>query len=262
MPSLIGLLLAVCLSLALLGWGVERTRRKRACMQEAACLQARESVLRLLRLAISDQRAIALTLFGHAESGLPAGAALTGLAQQLLSLANEMADETESADAPRRLSEEVLGLLPAVEFAVAQVASHLGPSRRAWRIDPALEQAHLLADRRALNQVLVNVLTAAASATRNGDWIELSAQADPSGLLLVVQDEGVGLPLPRAAAGASGGRSAETRGIGMRLTLARSLMQAHGGSLAVESAERVGTRVQLAFPASRLPVACTNRHAA
>ena len=262
MPTPIDLLLVLCLFLVLLGWGFERARRRRAGAREAASLQAREAVLRLLRLAISDQRAIALTLFGHAESGLPAGPALTGLAQQLLDLANEMADETESADAPRHLSEEVLGLLPAVEFAVAQVASHLGPSRRAWRIDPALEQAQLLVDRRALNQVLVNVLTAAASATRNGDWIELSAQADPSGLMLVVQDEGVGLPLPRVSGGASGADRSETRGIGMRLTLARSLMQAHGGSLAVESAERVGTRVRLAFPASRLPFACLSRQAA
>ena len=257
MPITLDLLLAVCVVLLLAGWVAERSRRRQATTRAAASWHARETVLRLLRLAVSDQRAIALTLFGHADSGLPAGAALTGLAQQLLDLANEITDQTESADAPRHLTEEVLPLLPAVEFAVAQVISHLGPSRRAWRIDPAMQQTELLADRRALNQVLVNVLTAAASATRNGDWIELSAQASPSGLLLVVQDEGVGLPLPRA-----GVDHGETRGIGMRLTLARSLMQAHGGSLAVESAERVGTRVQLAFPASRLPAVGAARQAA
>ncbi len=260
MPSSL-LILVVCLSLALLGWALERRRCSMASARAAACWHSRETVLRLLRLAVSDQRAIALTLFGHAESGLPAGPALTGLAQQLLDLANEITEQTETDDGPRHLSEEVLGLLAAVEFAVAQVTSHLGPSRRAWRIDPALEQTELLADRRALNQVLVNVLTAAASATRNGDWIELSAQASASGLLLVVQDEGVGLPLPQS--GGAGADRGEARGIGMRLTLARSLMQAHGGSLAVESAERVGTRVQLAFPASRLPASCgSSRQAA
>ena len=130
-----------------------------------------------------------------------------------------------------------------VEFAVAQVSAHLGPGRRAWRIDPAFGPARLPADRRALNQVLVSVLTAAAAATRDGDWIELSLRQEAEGAVITVQDEGVGLPVAQHHA-----RQEDSRGIGLRLTLARSLMQAHGGSLTVQSAERVGTRVRLWFP--------------
>ncbi len=238
-PCILGLAWAV--------WARERARRQQAEQAAAALRTAQQSTLRLLRLSTGDQRNLALTLIGHAESLQPADPALTGLARCLLEMSDTLVAQTEDADGPRYITDETVALLPAVEFALDQLSAHLGPARRAWRIDPALADTHLLADRRALNQVLVSVLTAAATSTRDGDWIEISLQQEAAETALVVQDEGVGLPV------AAGGRHpGESRGIGLRLTLARSLMQAHGGSLTVQSAERVGTRVRLGFPATRL----------
>ena len=137
--------------------------------------------------------------------------------------------------------------MPVILFAAEQVAAYLGPGRRAWRLDPAFTRIRLRADRRALNQVLVNVLSGAAASTRNGDWIDLTAERTADRFTILVQDEGVGLPVARSEA-----HCREGRGIGLRLTLARSLMQAHGGSLIVDSVERVGTRVRLELPIDRL----------
>jgi signal transduction histidine kinase len=224
----------------------ERIRRRRAEQDASRHRTAREATIRLLRLATGDQRAMALTLLGHAQTGHPSDAALTGLARRLLDLAENIGAETDEPQTSRYLDEELLDLAPVVEFAVAQIGAQLGPARRAWKIDPALSGQHLLADRRALNQVLVNVLAGAVAATRDGDWIEISLREGPEGVSLVVQDEGVGLPV------AADERQQEGRGIGLRLTLARSLMQAHGGALSVVSAERVGTQVKLSFPSERL----------
>jgi len=224
----------------------ERARRRLAEAEASAQRQSRDATLRLLRLATGDQRTVALTLFGHAQNSVPEDSALTGLARRLLDLSEDLAERTEQPEATRYLQEDVLEMGPVVAFAVAQVTAQLGPSERAWRIDPAVQDLRLLADRRALNQILVNVLSGAAATTRGGDWIEIAVQDGPDGVLLAVQDEGVGLPV---AADADPG---ESRGIGLGLTLARSLMQAHGGGLNVVSAERVGTRVELAFPAQRV----------
>jgi signal transduction histidine kinase len=206
-----------------------------------------EATIRLLRLAASDQRSVALALFGHAQSAQPPDGALSGLARRLLDLSEDLTEQTETPAAPRRLDEEDILLMPVIEFAMAQVAASLGPGRRAWRLGPAIAPVRLRADRRAMNQVLVNVLTGAAAATRHDDWIELSGEPGADGWSLVVQDEGVGLPVA-----ANDVHRTDSRGIGLRLTLARSLMQAHGGTLTVESAERVGTRVRLGFPAERI----------
>jgi signal transduction histidine kinase len=225
----------------------ERARRVRAEHDANGLRQRQETTLRLLRLSTGDQRNLALTLFGHAESAQPPDAALSGLARRLLDMSEDLVEQTEMPDAPRYLSEETVKLMPVVEFAMAQVASHLGPSRRAWRADPAFDGIWLQADRRALNQVLVNVLSNAAAATRDGDWIEISALRAGETWCMVVQDEGIGLPM-----GQADDRPEQSRGIGLRLTLARSLMIAHDGSLMVETAEGVGTRVCLCFPATRL----------
>jgi signal transduction histidine kinase len=225
---------------------VREVWRRRGMERYCATLQSgRESTIRLLRLAASDQRSVALALFGYAQASQPPDAELTGLARRLLDMSEDLAQQTDSPGALRHLREEEVQVLSVVEFAMAQVASHLGPGRRAWRLSPELADLRIKADRRAVNQVLVNVLSGAAAATRNGDWIEVAADRDEEGVCLVVQDEGIGLP-----ESANDPRS-ESRGIGLRLTLARSLMQAHGGTLTVESAERVGTRVRLCFPAER-----------
>ena len=204
--------------------------------------------MRLLRLSSADQRNLALTLFGPAEAQ-PADTRLAALARRVLDMSESLAEQVETPDAPRYLAPEDVPFMPLVRFAVSQVMAHLGPSRRAWRIDPNFERMRLFVDRRALNQVLVHVLSNAVASTRDGDWIEISAESDAGEWSIIVQDEGIGLPTAE-----SGVCQDESRGIGLRLTLARSLMMAHGGKLVVESAVQVGTRVRLA-----LPLACVNQ---
>jgi signal transduction histidine kinase len=230
--------------LVLAGWAREQARRRDAERTAGILREAASSSLRLVRLAASEQRTLALTLIGHAQAGDRRDSALAGLARRLLDMSDTLAAETEVPEAPRRLDREEFELGPQVQFALEQVTAHLGPGLRTWRIDAAVGETRLRADRRALNQVLVSVLSGAASATRDGDWIEVSVQEADGKICILIEDEGVGLPL------VAGGHPGESRGIGMRLTLARSLMQAHGGALLVESAERVGTRVRLSFPAS------------
>ncbi len=242
-------ILLLCLAAgAAAAWQRARACAGRAQAAAQAALNTHQATLRLLRLSASDQRNLALTLCGHAETMRPCDSALTGLARRLLDMSEDLAQQVEAPDAPRYLALEDVPLMPTLRFAVSQVAAQLGPSRRAWRIDEAFEHTRLLADRRALNQVLVHVLTNAAASTRDGDWIELSAEPASDGFSITVQDEGIGLPIAQ-----SGPAREESRGIGLRLTLARSLMAAHGGKLVVESTEQVGTRVRLVLPMACVP---------
>ena len=123
-------------------------------------------------------------------------------------------------------------LTPVLEFAVAQIAAGLGPGRRAWRIDSIAEGTVVFADRRALNQILVTVLSSAAASTREGDWIDVGLQTTDHDWQLHVEDEGTG----RAVGHGNAADGSENRGLGYGLSLARSLMQAHGGRLEVQSA--------------------------
>ena len=98
----------------------------------------------------------------------------------------------------------------------------------------------------------------AARLSRDQDWIDIRADIRAGdaedGLAIVIEDEGDGLP-PGIDLGIDLGAPAEhpaSRGVGLGLALARTLMQAHGGALTVQSTSQVGSRVVLTFPADCL----------
>lgn len=227
--------------------------RDRARVSEAA-------TLRVLRLSVTDLRADAMRLCGHAEQlGHMAAAesqapspdltCILSLAGQILMLADDMQDHAVSGASTRRLELESLPLAPVIADAIEAVDATLGPSERHWRVAKEVAGCTLMADRRAINQILSRVLSNAARHSRHGDWIDIGVERRGTGLALVIEDEGAGLTAPRRGSPAT---SPDNRGLGLGLVLARVLMEAHGGLMAVESAARVGTKVSLSFPPDRV----------
>lgn len=206
---------------------------------------------RPLRLAASDMRGPALALLGHAQhlvaeaAGGEHARAVAAIAEQFLELADDLEDQATPTDECRTLAAEPVALAALVEDVVAAVGALLVPGGRHFRIAPSLAGIGLAADRRALSLILSRVFTRAARSTRDGDWIDVGAERHSGVFALVVADEGASLARLPA-------RAADRRGLGLGLALARSLMEAHGGTLSLESLPRVGTRVTLRFPAERL----------
>ncbi len=247
--------LAVCVSLA---GRIGRLRHDlgRAQAMRDTAQGAEQTATRLLRLAANELRGIGMTLHGHADrlaapgEGANITAHAIGLAAssaQILGLADELQDHTLPDVGTQSLREELVDPGEALNAAVAATALALDPGRRHWRVVPA-QGIHLWADRRALRHVLSRVLGDAARNTRQDDSIDLIVQPHADGLCLVVEDEGTGLANPEPGTAAP----RDSRGIGLRLALARALMLAHGGRLEVEATAQVGTRVRLVFPAARV----------
>jgi len=240
------LLLVLAPALAALVWQARASRA--LAVRLAGADAARADLIRLARMTASDLRGPALSLLGHSEqAGAELRPSLVGVCRYLLDLAEALLDQTEAPATARRLREEEVQVDPLVDFVVAQVAGQLGPGRRVWRLGDELHTMALHADRRALHQVLLRVMTGAALSTSDGDWIDVSAAVVAGRWQLAVLDEGAGLPMSRTA-----GSGPETRGLGVGLSLARQLMQAHGGELALESTARVGTRAIVSLPMDRL----------
>jgi signal transduction histidine kinase len=232
-----------------------RVRLAEALTDRDAAASMASATARLLRLAAGDFRAPALALLSHAEQlrrGCPDparhGKAIMAIAEQVLEVTDTLQDHVLPGSRPPVLRKESLCVGEVLADAIAAVNAALEPGCRHWRVSPDLDGRQLLADRRALNQVLLRVLTNAARLSRHDDWIDISCIATPCGLTLVIADEGnglVGLDPPRSPA------QPDNRGLGLGLSLARALMTAHGGTLTVESTARVGARVALHFPIER-----------
>ena len=210
-----------------------------ATRERDQALAAEAAAKRLTRVWAADVRAGMMALQGHAEQCTARCAEpslRTGLAsilRELVLLTDDLQDQIAPDAEAHRLCPEQIPLEPAVRDAIAAVATALAPGQRQW-------------------QVLQRVLGNAARHSRTGDWIEVGLETGEGSLALVVEDEGTGLCAPDRPAPPG---QPESRGLGLGLALARRLMEAHGGSLAMQTVARVGTRVVLRFPAERVVAA-------
>jgi signal transduction histidine kinase len=114
------------------------------------------------------------------------------------------------------------------------------------------------ADTRRLRQVWINLFSNAVKFTPEGGWVEVVVEWQPGGGIAVrVSDSGIGIaeediervqqPFSQVASALSRGHE----GTGLGLSLSRSLIELHGGSLDLDSRLGEGTTVTVSLPAER-----------
>jgi signal transduction histidine kinase len=119
-------------------------------------------------------------------------------------------------------------------------------------IDPDAQT--ILADRTALEQILINLIENALRHTGEGGQVTIQTLRETDGVSLIVSDTGSGIPpehLPRIFERfyrADSGRSREAGGTGLGLAIVRHLVEAHGGMVRAESVVGAGTTIRIFFP--------------
>ncbi|MGD8821075.1 MAG: ATP-binding protein, partial [Anaerolineae bacterium] len=113
------------------------------------------------------------------------------------------------------------------------------------------------ADSDRIEQVLVNLLDNAIKYSQPGGTVAITVQGElDQSVMVQVQDEGIGIPaedLTRIGERfyrADKARSRAAGGSGLGLAIARALIEAHGGTLWIESQEGQGTTVHFRLPAA------------
>jgi len=114
------------------------------------------------------------------------------------------------------------------------------------------------ADERRLKQALFNLISNAIKFTPSGGSVRLDARLDDGDLILGVTDTGVGIPaadhervFEKFERGSPYSRES---GAGLGLSLVKSLIELHGGSIAIASEPGSGTTILCRLPARlRLP---------
>lgn len=105
-------------------------------------------------------------------------------------------------------------------------------------------------DRRRFGQVVANLVTNALDAVEPGGEVLVAADCDQGALRLVVSDNGPGMDAATLQRVQAPFVTTKAHGTGLGLPLARRLVEAHGGTLLLESRPGGGTRATVTLPVS------------
>ena len=175
---------------------------------------------------------------------------LDGLLDDVLLLARAEAGALEGRRRPVDL-----GALAGEAVGDAEPAARAG----GVQLETALpdEPVTLQGDAGQLRRVLDNLLSNAVKYSPAGGPVTVRLRADGPTAILEVGDRGIGIPAAEVEHlftrfyRASTVRDGEIRGSGLGLSISRSIVAAHEGTIAIESEDGAGTTVRVRLPLTR-----------
>lgn len=166
------------------------------------------------------------------------------------------------------LDEEYLDMAALVQERVHHVEAAAATAGVALRLTTPVPSLGLIADRHMVKQVLRNLLSNAIKFTPAHGSVTVSlASAVDGRVALTIADTGIGMApedIPRALDRffqLDGTLARQYDGTGLGLSLAKALVEKHGGTLEITSALGRGTTVEVWFPAERVAAWETEREA-
>lgn len=103
-------------------------------------------------------------------------------------------------------------------------------------------------DREQMQQALLNLVRNAVEATPPGGSVTVTCTRTPSGVAMEVRDSGRGIPDKEIAQIFNLYFTTKDNGTGMGLSIANQIVQAHGGTIQVESTEGCGSSFTIQLP--------------
>ncbi|CAN5860614.1 hypothetical protein BH11GEM1_BH11GEM1_21430 [soil metagenome] len=118
-------------------------------------------------------------------------------------------------------------------------------------VEPVDESIRVTGDRDRLLQALDNLLSNAVKFTQSGGLVTLSATANEQDVCLVVRDTGPGMTAEQQANLFTQfwqARRGDRRGVGLGLTIVKGIVDAHEGTITVESEPARGSVFRIRMP--------------
>ncbi|HUO93098.1 MAG TPA: HAMP domain-containing sensor histidine kinase, partial [Rhizomicrobium sp.] len=172
----------------------------------------------------------------------------------LLELINGILDMSKIEAGKFELSEEVFDLNAVAEAAVRFLKLPAERAGVALKTAIAQDTSFIFADKRAVKQILVNLLSNGVKFTPRGGEVCVRSRLDATGVEIAVVDTGVGIPekdlirLGQPFEQVDGEHTRKKEGTGLGLSLVKALAAMHGGEAAIQSALGVGTTVKVRLP--------------
>ena len=175
---------------------------------------------------------------------------LTQLINNILDFSRIEAGRKEYRFAPTDVARVVRDVIESYRFQIEQQGFEL-------KVDVAEDLPQVPADEEALGQAVINLVNNAIKYSREAKTIHIQVRRDGPRIVVSVTDRGIGIPrgehkkiFDKFYRGEDS-LVHETKGSGLGLALVRHIMEAHGGSVEVESAPGKGSTFTLILPVGK-----------
>ncbi len=180
---------------------------------------------------------------------------ITASTNALLALINNILDLATIDAGAMTLNLSEVEISAAMQAAIEGVQDRIKKDNLTLEIRAAPTIGSFTADERRLRQILFNLLSNAVGFSPPGETVTLQAERRPDAVAFTVIDHGPGIP-PEAKDRVfewfeTDSMGSQHRGTGLGLSLVRSFVQLHGGTVTIDSEVGRGTTVTCVFPAGQ-----------
>ena len=179
----------------------------------------------------------------------------------LLSIINDVLDMSKIEAGKVELAKEVVQMQNVISEVMRMV--HERARSRDIELTAQLsdENVEIWADERSMKQIFLNLLSNAIKFSKEGGQVYVRVVADhPDIAVLEIEDQGIGMSeeeQERALQPFGQAKPVTTRnygGTGLGLPITKGLVEAHGGTLTIDSRAGHGTMVRIVLPRERTGV--------
>ena len=173
--------------------------------------------------------------------------------KHLLGVINDILDMSKIEAGRLQLQREPIDIAPLIKETLRLIA--VQAESKSLKLEPKISIGlTLFADRRAVKQILLNLLSNAMKFTDEGGRIAVRARRYSGAITITIEDTGIGIP--RAAMKTIGqpfeqmqNQFSKSRGgSGLGLAISRALVSLHDGAMKIRSRQGVGTIVSVRLP--------------
>jgi two-component system cell cycle sensor histidine kinase PleC len=171
----------------------------------------------------------------------------------LLEVINDILDMSKIEAGRTRLDLEEVDLEAILAETIRVVSTRAEAKRLALEVEVSAA-IRLKADRRALKQIVLNLLANAVKFTPEGGRVTVRGRTSTGTATIAIEDNGIGIPkealnnLGRPFEQVESQLTKRYKGSGLGLAIAKSLVELHGGAIRIRSTQGVGTIVLVRLP--------------
>jgi len=175
--------------------------------------------------------------------------------EHLLDLISDILDMSKIEAGKYTLDVEEFNLFKVMRLAIHMIEGRaLDGGVKVVSSIPEEGDLQITGDRRAIMQMILNILSNAVKFTDEGGEVRVACQAEEDRIEICVEDTGIGIPanklryVTRPFEQAANQFTRNHEGSGLGLAITKELAELHGGILVIKSTVGVGTSVRITLP--------------